>query len=136
LDTPHRDIQTESRPGSSAPRPERYCEQLKATPDFIRDGHMLAVATWDHLACSVSYLGSLIEAIATKGLALRITTLGIDTLTPTGKMMLNVLGGIPQFRKKMTLKHQHEGIAQVLEHREGSPNRGLTGKDEALERPH
>jgi DNA invertase Pin-like site-specific DNA recombinase len=37
----------------------------------------------------------------------------IDTNTPTGKLMLNVLGGVAEFEREMMRERQPEGIAKV-----------------------
>ena len=37
----------------------------------------------------------------------------MDTQTPTGKLMLTVLGGIAQFEREMMLERQREGIAKA-----------------------
>src|SRR5271157_5860750 len=39
--------------------------------------------------------------------------LGMDTQTPTGKLMLTVLGGVAQFEREMMLERQREGIAKA-----------------------
>jgi DNA invertase Pin-like site-specific DNA recombinase len=65
------------------------------------------------LARSVSHLGTIIDVIEAKGAALRIVNLGVDTSTPTGKLMLNVLGGVAQFEREMMLERQREGIAKA-----------------------
>ena len=39
--------------------------------------------------------------------------MGIDTNTPTGKLMLNVLGGVAEFEREMMLERQREGIAKA-----------------------
>ena len=87
--------------------------QLAATLDFVRDGDTLIVTKLDRLARSVSHLGTILDALAAKGVALRIVSLGVDTSTPTGKLMLNVLGGIAQFEREMMLERQREGIAKA-----------------------
>jgi len=56
---------------------------------------------------------NIIRALEGKGAALRIVNLGIDTATPTGKLMLNVLGGVAQFEREMMLERQREGRGQV-----------------------
>lgn len=87
--------------------------QLEAALDFIREGDTLVVTKLDRLARSVTHLGTIIEAIEAKGAALRIINLGVDTSTPTGKLMLNVLGGVAQFEREMMLERQREGIAKA-----------------------
>ena len=44
---------------------------------------------------------------------MRIVNLGIDTATPTGKLMLNVLGGVAEFEREMMLERQREGIQKA-----------------------
>ncbi|MCK2056872.1 recombinase family protein [Methylobacterium sp. 37f] len=80
---------------------------------FCRDGDTLVVTKLDRLARSVTHLGSILSELETKGIALRIENLGVDTSTPTGKLMLNVLGGVAQFEREMMLERQREGIARA-----------------------
>ncbi|MGH1591019.1 recombinase family protein [Methylobacterium phyllosphaerae] len=86
---------------------------LESTLDFCREGDTLVVTKLDRLARSVVHLGKIIEALEAKGVALRIVNLGIDTSTPTGKLMLNVLAGVAQFEREMMLERQREGIAKA-----------------------
>jgi DNA invertase Pin-like site-specific DNA recombinase len=37
----------------------------------------------------------------------------MDTNTPTGKLMLTVLGGIAQFEREIMLERQREGVAKA-----------------------
>ena len=48
-----------------------------------------------------------------KKVALRILDLGIDTSSATGELVLNVMGAIAQFERKMMLERQREGIAKA-----------------------
>lgn len=93
---------------SVAPR-----KQLEAALEFARESDTLVVTKLDRLARSVVHLGKIIEALEAKGVALRILNLGVDTATPTGKLMLNVLGGVAQFEREMMLERQREGIAKA-----------------------
>lgn len=88
---------------------------LEETLEFARAGDTLVVTKLDRLARSVSHLGSIIDALEAKGVALRIINLGVDTSTPTGKLILNVLGGVAQFEREMMLERQREGIAKAKE---------------------
>ncbi|MCJ2038251.1 recombinase family protein [Methylobacterium sp. J-059] len=87
--------------------------QLEAALDFVREGDTLVVTKLDRLARSVSHLGTILGALTAKGVALRIVSLGVDTSTPTGKLMLNVLGGVAQFEREIMLERQREGIAKA-----------------------
>jgi DNA invertase Pin-like site-specific DNA recombinase len=52
-----------------------------------------------------------VKRIEAKGVALRILAISLDTATPTGKLMLNMLGSVAQFEREMMLERQREGIA-------------------------
>jgi len=67
----------------------------------------------DRLARSVADLCAIENHITGKGAALRINNMELDTSTPTGKLMLNVLGSIAQFEREIVLEHQREGIAKA-----------------------
>jgi len=87
--------------------------QLQAALEFVREGDVLVVAKFDRLARSVAELMSIINALDRKRAGLRILNLGMDTRTPTGKLMLTVLGGVAQFEREMMLERQLEGIAKA-----------------------
>lgn len=87
--------------------------QLEAAVEFCRAGDTLVVTKLDRLARSVTHLGKILEALEGRGVGLRILSLGVDTATPTGKLMLNVLGGVAQFEREMMLERQREGIAKA-----------------------
>ena len=46
----------------------------------------------DRLARSIANLMTILQALERKRVAVRILNLGMDTQTPTGKLMLTVLG--------------------------------------------
>ncbi len=80
---------------------------------FIRRGDILVVTKLDRLARSVADLMSLLNHLTAKGADLRIMNLGVDTSTPTGKLMLTVLAGVGQFEREIMLERQREGIAKA-----------------------
>lgn len=86
-------------------------EQLDAAIEFARDGDTLIVTKLDRLARSVSDLCRIVETLESKGVSLRILNMNLDTATPTGKLMLNVIGSIAQFEREMMLERQRDGIA-------------------------
>ncbi len=93
---------------SVGPRPA-----LKQALDFARDGDVLVVTKLDRLARSVPHMWEIVQRLQASGVAVRIINLGIDSSTPTGKLMLNVLGGVAQFEREMMLERQREGIAKA-----------------------
>lgn len=54
-----------------------------------------------------------ISTLQQKKVGMRILNLGMDTQTPTGKLMLTVLGGIAQFEREIMLERQREGVAKA-----------------------
>ncbi|HEY8382999.1 MAG TPA: recombinase family protein [Microvirga sp.] len=86
---------------------------LEQAIDFAREGDTLVVTKLDRLARSVPHLWEIVSRLRTKGVELRIVNLGIDTSTPTGKLMLTMLGGVAEFERDMMLERQREGIAKA-----------------------
>ncbi|HEY6382544.1 MAG TPA: recombinase family protein [Pseudolabrys sp.] len=87
--------------------------QLQAALEFVREGDVLVVTKLDRLVRSVAELMVIIQALDQKQVGMRILNLGMDTRTPTGKLMLTVLGGVAQFEREMMLERQLEGIAKA-----------------------
>ncbi len=87
--------------------------QLEAALDYLREGDVLTVTKLDRLARSVANLCLIVVRIEAKGASLRILAMNLDTATPTGRLMLNVIGSIAQFEREMMLERQREGIAKA-----------------------
>jgi DNA invertase Pin-like site-specific DNA recombinase len=88
-------------------------EQLEAALDYVREGDVLVVAKLDRLARSMRDLMEIVDTIKFKRASLRILNMNLDTGTPTGELILNVLGSIAQFERAMMLERQREGIAKA-----------------------
>jgi DNA invertase Pin-like site-specific DNA recombinase len=88
-------------------------KQLHAAIEYVRDGDIFVVSKLDRLARSVSNLMTILDSLEKNGVGVRILNLGMDTQTPTGKLMLTMLGAIAQFEREMMLKRQREGIAKA-----------------------
>jgi DNA invertase Pin-like site-specific DNA recombinase len=86
---------------------------LEDAIDFAREGDVLCVTKLDRLARSVAHLCELVARLEAKSVALRILNMNIDTATPTGKLMLNLLGSIAEFERQIMLERQREGIAKA-----------------------
>jgi len=87
--------------------------QFELAMSFMREGDVLVVTKLDRLARSVADLCVIVAQLEKKGIALRILGLGMDTSTPSGKLMLNLLGSIAQFEREIMLERQREGIAKA-----------------------
>ena len=87
--------------------------RLEAALHTLRKGDQLVVCKLDRLARSVVHLGQILVRITEAGASLRILSIGVDTSTATGKLMLNVIGSVAQFEWGMMLERQREGIAKA-----------------------
>lgn len=86
-------------------------QQLDTALEFVREGDTFVVTKLDRLARSMSHLCQLVELLRSKGVTLKILSIGLDSSTPTGTLMLNMLGAIAQFEREMMLERQLDGIA-------------------------
>jgi DNA invertase Pin-like site-specific DNA recombinase len=78
---------------------------------ILRPGDVLVVTKLDRLARSVADLVAITGRLKTIGAALRVLDSPIDTTSPYGELILNVLGAIAQFEREIMLARQREGIA-------------------------
>lgn len=88
-------------------------ERLTEALEYIREGDTLVVTKLDRLARSVAHLLEVLQVVTDKGASLRILSMGIDTGTATGKLMLTLLGGVAEFEREIMLERQREGIAKA-----------------------
>jgi DNA invertase Pin-like site-specific DNA recombinase len=91
-------------------------QQLEAALEFVREGDVVVVTKMDRLARSVSDLLSIVAKLEAKGVALRVLSMGgqsLDTGNPTGKLMLTMLGAVAEFERGLMLERQREGIAKA-----------------------
>lgn len=92
--------------GAKDDRPE-----LQALLEFVREGDSVQVTKLDRLARNTRHLLEVSEYLQYKNVALNILNIGINTATPTGKLMLTMIGAIATFEREMMLERQAEGIA-------------------------
>ena len=78
---------------------------------FIRKGDALVVTKLDRLARSIPDLVKIVETLESKDAPLTILDMNLDTSSPTGKLLLNLVGSIAQFEREIMLQRQREGIS-------------------------
>lgn len=91
-------------------------ERLESLLDFVREGDVVVCTKLDRLARSTTDLLGIVARLEAKGVALRILSMGasdLDTRTPTGKLMLTMLGAVAEFERALMLERQREGIAKA-----------------------
>jgi len=87
--------------------------QLTAMMDYVREGDAVVVCKLDRIARSTKHLLTIAEAMEKKGVEFRVLNINLDTSTPTGKLMLTMLGAIATFEREMMLERQLEGIREA-----------------------
>ena len=88
-------------------------QQLEEAMAFARSGDVFTVTKLDRLARNTQHLLEIVERLEAKGVSLKVLNLGLDTSTPTGKLMLTMLGAVGQFEREIMLERQKEGVAKA-----------------------
>lgn len=79
----------------------------------IKDGDIVVVTKLDRIARSTQHLLTVVDTLAKKGAAFKTLNADIDTSTPTGKLMLTLLGAIATFEREIMLERQRDGIEKA-----------------------
>ena len=85
--------------------------KLQELLEFAREGDTIHVHDFSRLARSTKDLLDIVEQLAQKNIYLVSNKENIDTSTPTGKLMLTMIGAINEFERYNLLERQREGIA-------------------------
>lgn len=85
--------------------------KLQEMLEFAREGDTIYIHDFSRLARSTKDLLELIEQMQRKGIHLVSNKENIDTSTPTGKLMVTMIGAINEFERANLLERQREGIA-------------------------
>ena len=85
-------------------------EQLQLMLDFVREGDEVYVMDFSRLSRSVQDLLNIVDLLNSKKVKLVSLKENFDTSTPTGKLMLTLLGAISEFERQNILERQREGI--------------------------
>ena len=85
--------------------------KLQELLEFVREGDTVHIHDFSRLARSTKDLLDIVELLNHKGVILVSNKENIDTSTPTGKLMLTMIGAINEFERTNLLERQREGIA-------------------------
>lgn len=85
--------------------------QLKLLLDYVREGDTVVIHDFSRLARSTKDLLEITELLEQKKVKLISEKESIDTSTPTGRLMLTMIGAINEFERSNLLERQREGIA-------------------------
>lgn len=88
-------------------------ELRKLLARLTKDDHVI-VYKLDRLARSLKDLLQILEQIEATGAKFRSMTEPIDTLTPTGKLMLNILGSFAEFERSLIRERAMAGQKEAM----------------------
>jgi DNA invertase Pin-like site-specific DNA recombinase len=97
---------TDKASGTDRERP-----QLAKALAFLRAGDVLLFWKLDRLARSTVHLGQIAEQVKAVGADLKCLTQPIDTTTPTGKLMFNILACFAEFERDIIVERTLAGLA-------------------------
>ena len=101
-----RRIFEEAASGGRWDRPE-----LHRLLDHLRDGDTLVVWKLDRLSRSLKDVLHIMERIAAAGAGFRSLTENIDTTTPAGRMMMQMVASFAEFERAMIRERTSAGLA-------------------------
>lgn len=103
-------VYTEHASGGRWNRPE-----LHRAMEQLREGDVLVVWKLDRLSRSLKDLLTLLEQIEGRGAGFRSLTENIDTTTPAGRMMMQMIGSFAEFERAMIRERTRAGLEQARE---------------------
>ena len=89
--------------GKNTNRPE-----LQKMLEVVKVGDVICVHDFSRLARSTKDLLDIVELLNKKGVILKSNKENLDTSTPTGKLMLTMIGAINEFERQNLLERQKE----------------------------
>jgi len=88
-------------------------KELKSCLSHLREGDTLVITKLDRLARSTLHLTQIADDLNKRGIALKVLDQNIDTSTPTGKLLFNMLASIAEFETEIRKERQLDGIAKA-----------------------
>ena len=82
--------------------------KLQEMLDYVREGDIIYIHDFSRLARSTKDLLDIVELLNKKGVILKSNKENLDTSTPTGKLMLTMIGAINEFERQNLLERQKE----------------------------
>ncbi|ADU66222.1 Resolvase domain protein [Desulfurispirillum indicum S5] len=89
--------------------------ELSSLMEYIREGDTVIVTKLDRIARSTKHLLEIVDSLEEKSVSFRVLNIDLDTSTPTGRLMITMLGAIAAFEREMLRERQAEGIAKARE---------------------
>lgn len=98
-------IFTETGSGGRADRAE-----LAKLMEIAREGDSIVCWRLDRIGRSLRHLTEMAEHLQQRGIALRSLTEAIDTSTPSGRFLFNILGALGQMEREIIVERTRAGL--------------------------
>lgn len=85
--------------------------RLQELLEYVREGDTVYIHDFSRLARSTKDLLQILEYLQQKKVSLVSNKENIDTSTPTGQLMVTMIGAVNEFERTNLLERQREGIA-------------------------
>ena len=90
-------------------------KEFSAMLDFAREGDQIVVTRLDRLSRSLFELQKTSKILEEKKVDLEIIEQQIDTSTPTGRLLFNIVGTVAEFEREMIHQRAQEGRKKAVE---------------------
>jgi len=87
--------------------------QLNTLLEYVREGDTVICTKMDRIARSTKHLLDIVDRLKQQNIAFKVLNINLDTATPTGALMLTLLGAIAQFERELMLERQRDGIEKA-----------------------
>ena len=87
--------------------------EFESAIEYARDGDTFIVSSLSRFARSITDLWKNINRLQEKGVAVKILDMNLDTSTPTGRLLLSLVGSIHQWERETLLERQRWGIEKA-----------------------
>lgn len=122
-----RNLHVDMASGAKVDRPG-----LKECLAYLTAGDVLVVWKLDRLGRSLPHLVGLLEDLRGRGVRFRSLTEGMDTTTPSGELLFNIVASLAQFERALIRERVNAGLAAAKKRgRVGGRPRAI--KDERME---
>lgn len=106
---PENQIFSDTMTGATMNRP-----QLAKVLKYCRKGDMLVIWRLDRLGRSVVGMAQLVEQLNHDGIQLRSITDHIDTTTPNGRFVMNIMSNMAQYERELIAERTKAGVAAKM----------------------
>ena len=108
--------------------------QLQQMLDFVREGDTIYIHDFSRLARSTKDLLNIVDTLTEKKVHLVSNKEAVDSSTPSGKLMLTMIGAIAEFERANLLERQKEGIEIAKKKGVYMGRQAITIDDEVFEK--